>query len=117
MNKSPRLSSFQLRSMRAIVQRLLQQALPIDSIQIAVGELNELNEDRIREQWIELVAQTPLAQTNLNIRIIRAEQQCMACFEKYHPQQKETACPPCGSVGAKILAGEEFFLEAIEQDD
>ena len=113
MNKSPRLSSFQLRSMRAIVQRLLQQALPIDSIQIAVGELNELNEDRIREQWIELVAQTPLAQTNLNIRIIRAKQQCMTCFLKYHPQQKETACPQCGSVGAKILAGEEFHIESI----
>ena len=25
-------------------------------------------------------------------------------------------CPHCGSYGAKILAGEEFYLESIELD-
>jgi Zn finger protein HypA/HybF involved in hydrogenase expression len=35
----------------------------------------------------------------------------MVCFLKYHPGDKETACPQCKSVGAKILSGEEFYLE------
>lgn len=113
MRKNPRLSSFRLCSIQAIVQHLLQQPLPIDSIQIAVGELTEFNREQFRQHWNELAAQTPLAQTKLNIRIIRAEQQCMVCFLKYHPQQKETACPQCGSVGAKILAGEELYLESF----
>lgn len=109
MHKNPRLLS--------IVQYLLQHPPRQDSIQIAVGELTEFNEEQLRQHWNELAAQTPLAQLILNIRIVRAEQQCMACFLKYHPQQKETACPQCGSVGAKIIAGEEFFLEAIEHKD
>ena len=93
-----------------IVQSLLQQPPRQDSIQIAVGELTEFNEEQLCAHWNELVAQTPFAQIKLNIHIIRAEQQCMVCFLKYHPEQKETACPQCGSVGAKILAGEEFHL-------
>jgi Zn finger protein HypA/HybF involved in hydrogenase expression len=104
MQKNSRLSS--------IVQHLLQQPARGDAIQIALGELNQINEDQLREQWRELVTQTPLVQIKLNIRIIRAEQQCMVCFLKYHPNQKETACPQCGSVGAKILSGEEFYLES-----
>jgi Zn finger protein HypA/HybF involved in hydrogenase expression len=39
----------------------------------------------------------------------------MACFEKYHPVLVEISCPRCGSVGAKIIAGEEFYLESIEE--
>lgn len=102
MHTNPRLIS--------IVQSLLQQPPRKDSIQIAVGELTEFNEEQLCAQWNELVAQTPFAQIKLNIHIVCAEQQCMVCFLKYHPEQKETACPQCGSVGAKILAGDEFHL-------
>jgi Zn finger protein HypA/HybF involved in hydrogenase expression len=38
----------------------------------------------------------------------------MVCFEKYHPDGEAFSCPHCGSVGAKIIAGEEFFVEAID---
>lgn len=105
MYQTPRLSS--------IIQLLLQQSPRKDFVQIAVGELTEFNEHQLRRQWQELVSQTPLARLKLNIRIIPAEQQCMVCFLKYHPKQKETACPQCGSMGAKILRGEEFHLESF----
>jgi Zn finger protein HypA/HybF involved in hydrogenase expression len=52
-----------------------------------------------------------LEKTNLSIQIVRAEQQCMVCFLVYHPNEKETACPQCKSVGAKIIKGEEFYFE------
>jgi Zn finger protein HypA/HybF involved in hydrogenase expression len=39
----------------------------------------------------------------------------MACFEKYHPDDTDSfQCPNCGAVGVKIVAGEEFSLEAID---
>ncbi len=41
----------------------------------------------------------------------------MACFTKYHPKEGELVCPNCGSVGARILAGEEFSVEAIDVED
>jgi Zn finger protein HypA/HybF involved in hydrogenase expression len=99
-----------------IVDELLQKPKRTAFVNIAVGELAISNEDEIHEQWIKLVNNTALATTQLKIRLIQAEQQCMVCFEKYHPLHKETSCPHCGSVGAKILTGEEFYLESIEEE-
>jgi Zn finger protein HypA/HybF involved in hydrogenase expression len=105
MQTLPRLSS--------IVQQILRSSHLPDTVHIVAGELT-FSENQIHEQWRELVSQTPLAKTKLNIRIIPAEQQCMVCFLKYHPNEKETACPQCRSVGAKILSGEEFYLESYD---
>jgi|SRR5690606_37970049 len=94
--------------LHSIFQRL--KASPPDSIQIAIGELI-YDEKEFQDQWKELVHQTPLQETKVIIRVIPAEQQCMVCFLKYHPQQKETFCPQCKSVGAKIISGEELYLD------
>lgn len=102
MPKNPRLS--------AIIDHLLQQP-HFTSVYIAVGESILLSDEQIYAQWTESL----LAQTPLTIRRVPAEQQCMACFEKYHPVRSEISCPRCGSVGAKIIAGEEFYLESIEE--
>ena len=104
MQKIPRLSF--------IIDHLLQQSWHFDSVHIAVGELIPFNEEEIQEQWSRLVCDIDLSNTRLTIHRISAQQQCMVCFEKYHPLNKETSCPICGSVGAKILAGEEFYLES-----
>ncbi len=97
-----------------IFNQLQAQFEPVESVHIALGELFPLSEEQIRVQWNELTGRTPLAQSQLKIRLIPAEQQCMVCFEKYHPVNNGISCPHCGSVGAKILAGEEFYLESIE---
>jgi Zn finger protein HypA/HybF involved in hydrogenase expression len=102
MPNNPRLS--------AIIVHLIRQPHFV-SAQIAVGETILLSDEQIYAQW----AESPLAQTRMTIRRVPAEQQCMACFEKYHPTRAEVSCPRCGSVGAKIIAGEEFYLESIEE--
>jgi hydrogenase nickel incorporation protein HypA/HybF len=107
MSPHPRLTS--------IFNQLLQSRPR--SLTIALGELSPLTESGMRTQWSELAGETFLAQAVLKIHMIRAEQQCMVCFEKYHPEKKETLCPYCGSVGAKILAGEELYLESVETED
>ncbi len=90
---------------------LVEKISPSKTIHIALGELFPLTEEQLRTQWRELVKDTPLSESILNVRMIRAEQQCMVCFERYHPANKETACPNCMSAGAKILVGEEFYVE------
>jgi hydrogenase nickel incorporation protein HypA/HybF len=89
---------------------------PIMSIQLAIGEISELDQNSIREQWADLARGTLAEQAQLNFRLITAELQCMACFSKYHPVSGKIDCPQCGSYGAKILSGEEFHLESIELD-
>lgn len=103
MNKNLRLS--------AIIDQLVQKPTQILSAHIAVGELVTFSDEQINQQWRE----SPLAYAVLKVRRVPAVQQCMACFEKYHPIQKEVACPHCGGRGAKIISGEEFFLESIEE--
>jgi Zn finger protein HypA/HybF involved in hydrogenase expression len=90
---------------------LVAQIPASKTVRIALGELFPLSEEELRVQWAELVKGTPLSESTLYIRMIPAEQQCMVCFEKYHPADQETACPNCMSAGAKILAGEEFYVE------
>jgi len=100
--KYPRLSS--------IVQKLLEDKTPPASVQLAVGELI-FNETEIRREWDELTKGTPLSKIKPNLRVIPAELQCMWCFLIYQPDRNKTVCPQCHSVGAKIIKGEEFFLE------
>ena len=89
----------------------------IKSLNFALGEISELDQALIQKHWTELSKDTPAEGAQLNFRSIEAEVQCMACFEKYYPAEGKIHCPYCGSYGARILSGEEFFLESIELDD
>ncbi|MFN8414078.1 MAG: hydrogenase/urease maturation nickel metallochaperone HypA [Anaerolineales bacterium] len=97
--------------LETIVQQLGHKE--IQSVRIALGELFPLTEEQLRKQWSE----TRFRDIPFTVRMIQAEQQCMVCFQKYHPLEKETSCPHCGSVGAKILTGEEFYMESFEVKD
>jgi Zn finger protein HypA/HybF involved in hydrogenase expression len=103
MQKNPRLSS--------IIEHLLRQPRHYTALYLAVGELVPFGDEQIHAQWND----STLAQIPLTIRRVPAEQQCMVCFEKYQPARTEVSCPQCGSVGAKIISGEEFYLETVEE--
>ena len=108
-----------------VIQSILTKALlkaresnqRVRSLQLALGEIAELDPASIQQHWQELSKGTLAERASLEFRFIKAEVQCMACFQKYHPQDGKIHCPYCGSFGAKILAGEEFYLESIEFDD
>ncbi len=86
----------------------------ITDIHLVMGELSANVDDSVQFYW-DIIAKDTLAEgAQLHFRRVPAELQCMACFEKYHPDGGELLCPNCGSVGAKIIAGEEFFVEAID---
>jgi hydrogenase nickel incorporation protein HypA/HybF len=115
------MSTRELAATRSILTEALQKAREsharrIKRLQLALGELSELDQYSIQKHWDELSQGTLAEQAQLDFRSTQAEVQCMACFAKYHPQNGEIRCPQCGSYGAKILAGEEFYLESIELD-
>jgi hydrogenase nickel incorporation protein HypA/HybF len=113
-----------MRELHAI-QTILAKALGITrestrrvrSVQLVLGEIAELDAASIQKYWEELSAGTPAERVHLHFRSIKAEVQCMACFEKYYPAEGKIHCPYCGSYGAKVLSGEELYLESIEWDD
>lgn len=112
----------ELQSTKAVFGRALQQAqrynaVRVQKVHLALGEIAELDPSMIQQFWNELSRDTPLEHAQIHIRSIIAEAQCMACFRKYHPENGNIHCPHCGSFGAKILSGEEFRFESIESDN
>ena len=86
----------------------------ITDLYLVIGQLSSLVDDSIQFYW-DMIAEGTIAEgATLHFRRVPAELQCMACFTKYNPKEKELVCPNCGSVGAKIIKGEEFSLEAID---
>ena len=92
-------------------------AARVTNIHLAIGEIAELDQNVIETHWAELGKGTLLEHAQIHFRSIIAEVQCMACFKKYRPEKGIIHCPICGSFGAKILSGEEFYFESIETDD
>lgn len=111
----------QLYAIQSILAKVLLKAREsnqrVRSLQIALGEITELDPASTQKHWMELSKGTSAEGAQLYFRSIKAEVQCMACFQKYHPQERTIHCPYCGSFGAKILTGEEFYLESIELED
>ncbi len=112
----------ELNSTQSILTKALSKARQsnakrIKSVQLAIGEISELDQISIQKLWDELSRGTAAEQAQIHFRLITAEVQCMACFMKYYPTEGKIHCPHCGSYGAKILSGEEFYLESIELDD
>ena len=88
----------------------------ISDLHIVIGEFASMVDDSIQFYW-DIIAKDTMAEgATLHFRRVPAELECRNCSEKYRPNGEELICPTCGNVGAKIIAGEEFFLEAIDVD-
>jgi hydrogenase nickel incorporation protein HypA/HybF len=104
----------------SFIQKILSKSLlqaatrRIKTVHLVIGEISELDQTILEQRWRELSKGTAAEHAQLHFRFSKAEVQCMACFNKYHPVNGEIHCSYCGSYGAKILSGEEFDLESIE---
>jgi hydrogenase nickel incorporation protein HypA/HybF len=104
-------------------QSLLQIALQhaqkahakrILDLTLVIGELSSIVDDSIQFYW-DIIAKDTIAEgATLHFRRVPARMECLACAAQYHPTDEELACPHCGSLRVKIIAGEELLLEAID---
>lgn len=99
---------------KAITKAAEQDAKRITHLYLVVGEISTYSDDSVQFYWDEISKGTVAENAVLHFRHVLAEMQCMACFTKYHPPAGEIVCPNCGSNGAKIIGGEEFYLEALD---
>jgi hydrogenase nickel incorporation protein HypA/HybF len=101
---------------KALKKAAEQNASRITDLYLVVGELSTYSEESVRFYWDEICKGTIAEKATLHFRPVAAEMQCMACFTRYQPPEGEIVCPNCGSNGAKILQGEEFYMEALDVD-
>lgn len=101
---------------KALAKAAEQHASQITDLYLVVGEISSYSDESVRFYWDEICKGTIAEKASLHFRRVPAEMQCMACFTKYQPQAGEIVCPNCGSNGARILQGEEFYMEALDVD-
>lgn len=107
----------------AVTESLLKIALQhaekadakrVTDLYIVIGDLASMVDDSIQFYW-EIIAKGTIAeQATLHFRRVPAELQCQTCSERYQPTDRELACPKCGGIDTRIIAGEEFALESID---
>ncbi len=89
-------------------------ATRITGLNLVIGQLSSIVDDSVQFYW-DIVSQGTLAEgARLNFRRIPAEMLCLDCNTRYHLEKEALACPTCGGVRVKVVAGEEFNLEAID---
>jgi hydrogenase nickel incorporation protein HypA/HybF len=88
----------------------------VTDIHLVIGELASIVDDSVQFYW-DMVAQDTLAEgAKLHFRRIPAEMECLDCGSRYHPGEGQLRCPGCENGRVRVIAGEEFRLEAIEVD-
>jgi hydrogenase nickel incorporation protein HypA/HybF len=93
------------------------KASRITDLYLVIGELSSLVDDSIQFYW-DIIAKDTIAEgAQLHFRRVPAELQCMVCATKFCPNGEDLSCPSCGSVGVRVAAGDEFFLEAIDVEN
>jgi len=109
----------ELYATQAILQKAVQKAQEanakrVTNLYLVVGEISVYTDESVQFYWDDISKGTLADGAKLHFRHVQAEAQCMNCFTKYRPTEGEIVCPSCKSVGAKIIAGEEFFMEALD---
>ncbi len=99
---------------KALEKAAEQDARKITNVYIVVGEISTYSDDSVQFYWDEISKGTIAESAALHFRRVDAELQCMNCATKYHPPEGEIVCPNCGSTGARIWSGEEFYMEALD---
>ena len=88
----------------------------VTDIYLVIGQLSSVLDDSVSFYW-DIVSNETIAEgAELHFRRIQTEMLCLDCKQQYHPSEADLACPTCQSTTVKVIAGEEFSLEAIEVD-
>ena len=86
----------------------------ITDIFLVIGQLSSVVDESIQFYW-DMITEGTIAQgAILHFRRIPAEMKCKTCSTTFAPDGRDYICPECGGHKIEIIAGDEFFMEAIE---
>jgi hydrogenase nickel incorporation protein HypA/HybF len=86
----------------------------ITDVHLVIGQLSSFVDDSVQFYWDIISSGTPAEGAVLHFRRVPAELECLVCGNRYTLTGEDLACPQCGGMQMKVVAGEEFNLEAID---
>jgi len=79
-----------------------------------VGQLSGVVDASVQFYWDILTEDTPAEGSQLHFRHTVMEMECRECGTTFIPEEPVFICTACGSPSVKVIAGDEFRLEAID---
>jgi hydrogenase nickel incorporation protein HypA/HybF len=86
----------------------------VTDLYLVVGDLSSIVDDSVQFYWDIIAADTLAAGAALHFRRVPVEFECTACGRHYAPSPEQWACPGCGALAPRVVAGEEFYVEAMD---
>ena len=104
----------------AVTENILAIALKhakgqrITDVYLVIGQLASIVDDSVEFYWDTISQGTSAEGAVLHFRRIPTEFQCRDCEHRYAPSHDNYTCPSCASLRVMVVAGEEFYVEAID---
>ena len=86
----------------------------ITALYLVIGQMASIVDDSVEFYWNIIAKDTIAENAKLVFRRIPTEFLCLNCGNRFQPSSGMIECPGCGGSHLKILAGEEFYVEAID---
>jgi hydrogenase nickel incorporation protein HypA/HybF len=92
-------------------------AKKITNLYLVIGQLASIVDDSVQFYW-DIVSRDTLAEgAVLHFRRLPATMICLECTCRFNPGNDGFSCPECNSERVKVVAGDEFYMEAIDIED
>lgn len=98
----------------AVEQALEAGASRITCIRLVVGDLSSIVDDSVQFYFDFLSKGTMAEGAALHFERIAPRLRCRECGSEFSMRDMDWTCPSCGALGGEVVAGREFYLDAIE---
>jgi hydrogenase nickel incorporation protein HypA/HybF len=86
----------------------------VTALYLVIGQLSSIVDDSVQFYW-DIISKDTIAEgAQLRFRRVPVEMICLDCDQHFTPNRDDFACPTCGRTAVRVIAGEEFFVEAID---
>lgn len=93
------------------------KARRITNLYLVIGQLASIVDDSVQFYW-DIISKGTIAEgAVLHFRRLPARFLCLDCSEQFTPDHDTFSCPTCMSDRVKVVAGDEFYMEAIDVEN
>jgi hydrogenase nickel incorporation protein HypA/HybF len=90
------------------------RATRITAIHLVVGDLSSIVDDSVQFYFDFLSRGTIAEGARLQFTRVPPRLRCRQCAGEFAMGPMDWTCPHCGALGGDVVAGREFYLDAIE---
>ncbi len=91
-------------------------AKKINSIDVTIGVLTEIQEDALQFAYSVLTKDTIAADSTLNVTMLAARSVCGECSAEFGHGRFDAKCPECGSYVCTLVQGRELQIDSMDVD-